>query len=134
MNQTAMKTGTDKARCMECGAPLIPGDGRTDRKFCSVSCKNSYHNRNSEPFREYRMRILRRLDRNHSILSGILGMGRSSLGLAEAMAMGFSPTVYTSGNKKGKHVEYTCFDIRYRISENRLWAVEKVIISFFADP
>ena len=119
-------------KCKECGAPLIQGRGRTDRKFCSVTCKNRWHNRNSEPFREYRQRILRRLDRNHSILSGVVRAERSALGLTEAMAMGFSPTIYTSCAKIGKHVEYTCFDIRYRISENRLWAVEKITLSFLS--
>ena len=122
------------ATCLECGAPLYLEEGRSDRKFCSLSCKNRWHNRNSEPFQEFRSKILRRLDRNHSILCSLVRTGKSALGLTEAMVMGFSPTIYTSSIKKGKHVEYTCFDIRYRISENRLWAVEKIILSSYSDP
>ena len=41
--------------CLECGAPFR---GRSDKHFCSLSCKNAYHNRAQQTRRRHRSDIL----------------------------------------------------------------------------
>ena len=61
--------------CLECGAPFR---GRSDKHFCSLSCKNAYHNRAQQTRRRHRSDILAVLTCNYGILEALLKEGRGS--------------------------------------------------------
>ncbi len=47
--------------------------GRSDKKFCSVGCKNNYHAKLQKASDDYTTRIDKLLHRNHKILMVIMG-------------------------------------------------------------
>ena len=60
----------DRPVCLECGDEIRYG--RKDKKFCSNTCKNRYHNEIQHYSRSSRLRILGAFDRNYSILEKLL--------------------------------------------------------------
>ena len=57
--------------CLECGDPV--GKGRVDRKFCSVECKNKFHNKESYSDKISTARIKKILEKNRKILKKMAG-------------------------------------------------------------
>ncbi len=112
-------------RCMECGKPIR--NGRSDRKFCSPQCKNRWHNARDGRFYTYRLRILASLDRNHLILTRLHDAGIQSMARADIVSMGFRTDFFTGCSRTGRYLEYACFDFRYRISDNRVWRIARVL-------
>lgn len=56
-------------KCLECGDPV--GKGKVYRKFCSVECKNKYHNKESYSEKTSIAQIKKILDKNRKILKKI---------------------------------------------------------------
>ena len=115
-----------KARreCLACGAPIRYG--RSDKKFCSDTCKNRYHNQQMNQFLKIHSKVMRALDRNHKILSHCLSHGLSSIDLNEAIEWGFNPEYVTGLRRSRMRQELHCFDIRYLRSDTRLYNIEKI--------
>ena len=67
--------------CLECGAPFR---GRSDKHFCSLSCKNAYHNRAQQTRRRHRSDILAVLTCNYGILEALLKEERVAVGPGNA--------------------------------------------------
>ena len=111
-------------RCLECGDEIVYG--RSDKKFCGVSCRARYHNREAGSSKS-RMRILSILDRNYSILEGLLSLEITSIGNAELGALGFNHEVITSSAKIRGHTEVSCFDIRYFRSETKIFNIHRAV-------
>ncbi len=109
--------------CLECGAPFR---GRSDKHFCSLSCKNAYHNRAQQTKRRHRSDILAVLTCNYGILEALLKEGRGSARLEELAALGFDPA-YVTGHRRGRfgHNEYACFDILFCRSDTRVFNVRR---------
>ena len=59
----------EEGACLECGSTIR---GRKDKHFCSLSCKNAWHNRAQQAKRHHRARILAALSGNYSILEALL--------------------------------------------------------------
>lgn len=112
------------ARCLECGDEI--SYGRTDKKFCSETCKNRYHNKRTRSARAARIRTLNALEKNHTILDGLLERGITEIGLMELRQLGFSTDHVTCYRKCGHHDEYCCFDIMYRMTASRISRIARL--------
>ena len=114
--------------CIECGDRIRYG--RSDKKFCCDSCKSAHHNRVSKASRNIRRKIQRMLNRNYEILDSLLKADVTASDMMELMSMGFTPGLYTSCRKhvcrQHSHNEYVCFDIKYRMTMNRVSCISKL--------
>ena len=113
----------DLSRCLQCGS-IIDYGGRPDRKFCSAGCKNRYHN-----YRRFRRRdlaqrsVMGRLEKNYEVLDKIIQLGVESMDRVTLAYMGFDPAYATSYCRLGRKNIYTCFNIRYELTQSRIRAV-----------
>ena len=115
----------DAPVCLECGDRI--GYGRKDKKFCSETCRNRYHNQKHHYTRSVKLRILGILDKNYSVLEKLLRLDIRSISLGDAAQMGYNKEFVTSYHKMGGHDEFRCFDSKYRCSESRIFRIERVM-------
>lgn len=66
------------------------------------------------------------LDRNHGILMSLLEKGVTSMNIPDLAQMGYRFDCVTSYHKVRNHNEYRCYDIKYYLSESRLFGLSKV--------
>lgn len=113
----------EEGSCLECGSEFY---GRKDKQFCSISCKNKWHNRQFLERRHLRMEIVAAISRNYEILETLLKEGRVSAGLEELTKAGFNPA-FVTGHRKGRyrHDEYSCFDISFYRSSTKVFNVQR---------
>lgn len=112
--------------CLECGQHI--GFGRPDRKFCSLRCKNRYHNKQRcMDWHAEQDRILRILSRNHDILERLLMMGLPSMDRITLGQMGYNENYVTSFHKVGTHCLCSCFDIQYEKTPSRIIHLESPV-------
>ncbi len=106
-------------RCIECGRPIEVG--RPDRKYCSSSCKNHWHNRRRYQGRELsEASILRILDNNRNILQRLYRMGISSLDKMTLAHLGYQADYITWHHKTGHREIFGCFDFLYEMTATRM--------------
>ena len=117
-------------QCLECGDPVLMEDGRADRKFCCVECKNRYHYRNRRKLRILKGRIHGTLERNYEILDGLVKLGVSSVDRNEAALMGLDLTIMTSCYHVKGHLECACYDITYPLTDKKLSNISKCLTKF----
>lgn len=113
-----------RACCLHCGDEIRYG--RKDKKFCSDDCRASHHNEALKESRAFRRRVLSRLTQNHEILLHLLETGVDSCPLIELSSHGFSPDLMTSCRKVGKHMECSCFEIKYIMTASRIYSISKI--------
>ena len=113
-----------REKCLECGHPIVYG--RIDKKFCSDSCKNRYHNRESSQFLRVHSKVIHTLDKNYRILTHCIDKGIVSIDLRDLIQWGFNPEYVTGVHKARMKTENRCFDIKYLRSDNRIYNIEKV--------
>ena len=113
----------EEGSCLECGKPFY---GRKDKHFCSLSCKNSWHNRQVREQRHMRMAVMAALTRNYDILNSLLKEERVSAELTELEKAGYDPA-FVTGHRKGlyRHDEYSCFDISFYRSSTKIFNVRR---------
>lgn len=111
-------------RCLRCGEKIVYG--RTDKKYCCENCRMEHHNEQLRDSRTFRRRVLSQLSSNYNILSTVLQSGADSIQLADLAAMGFVPGVVTSYSRVGKHDEFCCFDIKYRMTATKVYSIFKI--------
>lgn len=109
---------------LECGKPFF---GRKDKQFCSISCKNRYHNREVQERRSYRLSTISAISSNYQILDAMLKDKRTSADLSELEKAGFDPAFIT-GHRRGslRHDDYACFDIRFFRSDTRIFNIRRL--------
>ncbi|MBQ8021656.1 MAG: DUF2116 family Zn-ribbon domain-containing protein [Bacteroidales bacterium] len=110
--------------CMECGDTIRYG--RADKKFCSESCKNRWHNREEKSTRGYRLRVRNALARNYDILASFYRQGIDNVEMPVLKALGYDPSFVTSIMHVGKRIEYMCYDFRFRQTSLRLSRLTKI--------
>lgn len=111
--------------CLECGDKIRYG--RADKKFCCDECKVRHYNNLAKVSRAYRRKIMNRLSRNYQILEQLVKAGESSVELTDLMSFGFSPDAVTGFHKnRFKSDEYWCFDIKYRMTDSRIYSISKL--------
>ena len=111
-------------RCLECGDDITYG--RKGRKFCCDRCKNTWHNRKTRGTRLAKARVMTMLNRNYSILNGILEAGETSAGVEQLNRMGFNFGYCTSYHKIRRHDEYVCFDIKFTLIGSEVVSIRKL--------
>ena len=121
-------------RCPQCGEVL--SSGRVDRRFCSVKCKNQWHNRQRFPNKEHEVKkVLRILDRNRDVLEKLLKLGIHSTDRLTVIHLGYNLNYFTSLQKLRHRWVYTCLDIRYELTPTRvknisfLWDGEEEMVT-----
>ena len=111
--------------CLECGDKIRYG--RSDKKFCCDECRTRHYNNMAKGSRTYRRKVMTRLTRNYQILEQILKSGESSMELTDLVSFGFSPDTVTGFHKnRFKSDEYWCFDIKYRMTDSRVYSISKL--------
>ena len=110
--------------CMECGDKIHYG--RADKKFCSEECKVKYYNELGKVSRTYRRRVLSSISRNYEILDQIICSGVDNISLVDIMALGFVPGIMTSHRRIRGRNECACFDIKYYMTESRIYSIMKI--------
>ncbi len=110
--------------CLECGNVIRYG--RTDKKFCCDKCKNKHNNLLAKASRSFRTKVLKTLDQNYGILENLLRSGTDSADLTELLSLGFAPAMVTSYTKARKSGIFTCYDIKYRLTETRICSITRL--------
>lgn len=123
-NMDYRKQPAERPECLECGKEIQYG--RTDKKFCSEDCKNKYHNQRHKYSRSIHLKVLNGIERNYAILCKLIRSHVSSIDIGDLIALGFR-VEYSTGYRKYKgHDEYHCFEIKYYITRNRLFGLQKM--------
>ncbi len=96
--------------CIECGRAIT---GRSDKKFCSEMCRNSFHNKRNR--RETVIQVTNRiLQKNYRILQGFLSGNEREITIIRAKSEGFDFNLFTSieFSPSGEPCFY-CYDTGY---------------------
>lgn len=111
----------DKRTCPECGDPVY---GRTDKKFCSDQCRNSYNNKNTGYSNGYIRKINAVLKKNRRILSELNPNGKTKTHLNKLQAKGFDFNYYTNTyTTKAGTTYYFCYEHGYLPLEDNFYAL-----------
>lgn len=121
-----------REKCLECGQPIQYG--RIDKKFCSDTCKNRYHNRESSQFLKIHSKVIHSLDKNYKILNHCIEKGLTSVDLRDIIQWGFNPEYVTGVHKARMKLENRCYDIKYQRSDNRIYNLERVCFPLEDNP
>ena len=102
-----------KKVCPICKTPIV---GRTDKKFCTSSCKSDYHRRLAKHTNNATARIDKILHRNRSILQELMGKKIFQIKIPsielEKRKFNFSYITKYIINKEGKEFRYV-YDYAY---------------------
>jgi hypothetical protein len=110
-------------KCIECNTPIV---GRSDKKFCSYSCRNSYNNRVNSINNSYMQSINNVLKRNRKILEEIGSCKPMKINKRRLLQKGFSFQYYTNINRSKNGTTYYCYDYGYAHVENDTYCIVKV--------
>jgi hypothetical protein len=108
-------------RCPVCGKVVTRG--RVDRRFCSIDCKNRYHNRLRyiERAKNKEVRhVMRVLHDNREVLEKLMKMGVNSVDRVTLIHLGFNLSYFTSLQKVRHRWVYSCLDIQYELTPTRI--------------
>ena len=110
--------------CLECGDKIRYG--RIDKKFCCDDCRNRHYNSKLKEGRAYRRKVLSLLQRNYELLEELLKTGVDSADFADLVTLGFTPDAVTFYHRSRRHDDFACFDIKYKMSESRIYSISKI--------
>ena len=98
-------------KCMECGETIV---GRTDKKFCSDICRNSYNNKVNSLNNSYVRIVNSMLKRNRKILEELVPAVSTKTTKAKLLQRGFNFHYYTNVRHTPKGGSYFfCYDYGY---------------------
>ena len=117
-------------KCLMCGK-ILSYASRSDKKFCSCGCKNMYHNSKRRELGRCRVHMLRMIEGNYRLLEKCIQAGITKINIADAEAMGFNPHFISSQRKVGAHMEFSCFDVGFRVSESRIFDIHRISLHSF---
>ena len=111
--------------CLECGDKIRYG--RSDKKFCCDDCKNRHNNKMAKFSRANRRKVMSMLTRNYMILEQLLKSGIASAEITDLISEGFVPDCVTGFHKNRFQAhEYSCFDIKYKMTDSRVYSISKI--------
>jgi predicted nucleic acid-binding Zn ribbon protein len=112
---------TQKRICPECGYEII---GRTDKKFCSDQCRNTYNNRLKQDVNNYMRNVNNILRKNRRILSELNPHGKSKAHRTKMIEKGFNFDYYTNTyTTKAGNIYYFCYEYGYLPIEDDYFAL-----------
>lgn len=97
--------------CLECKTKL---NGRSDKKFCSDYCRNSYNNKLNRDHTVYMRKVNNNLRKNRRILAKFNPKGKGKVHRMALLEEGFNFHYFTNiyRTKAGKEY-YFCYDQGY---------------------
>lgn len=111
--------------CLECEEEI---KGRSDKKFCSDLCRNSYNNKINSESTNYVRNINGILRKNRRILEGLIPEGKetSKTRKDKLSSLGFNFQYYTNIYTTKKGVSYFfCYEFGYLPIENDYYFLVK---------
>ena len=111
-------------QCPECGEPI---KGRTDKKFCSDLCRNSFNNKANSDSNNFVRNINNLLRKNRRILEELLnGSDTIRISKQKLADKGFNFTYYTNPlTTYNNHHYFFCYEYGYRQLENEQLLIVK---------
>jgi hypothetical protein len=112
-----------KKQCLECNEEFV---GRSDKKFCSDYCRNSYNNKVDSESKNLIRNINNRLKKNHKILTKLNSTGKTKIPKSKLIDAGFYFQHFTNiyvtqtGN-----TYYYLYDQGYLVLDNDLYLLVK---------
>jgi len=83
----------EEKKCLECGEPII---GRSDKKFCSDYCRNSYNNKKNKAAISLIRNTNNRLKKNWRILEKLNPNNKTKVHKNKLLDLGFDFNYFTS--------------------------------------
>ena len=116
--------------CKFCNTELV---GRSDKKFCTTSCKSNYHQERRKQEDSFFFYVQKQLHTNRKILKAYNKTGFTTLRLDMLLEEGFGTKYFTHywKNKKGE-VYFFCFDYGYKKIKTES-GVEKCVLVKWQD-
>lgn len=115
----------DKKKCLECEDEFV---GRSDKKFCSDACRNSYNNKLNSDENNYVRNTNNILRKNRRILKSIIPDGKTKTTTkSKLLSEGYDLKYLTEflKTKTGK-VYFFCYEYGYlQIDEDKVTVVRK---------
>ena len=113
----------EKKNYLECEDPL---KGRTDKKFCSDYCRNSFNNKVNKESKNLVRNINNRLKKNYKILSELNVSGKTKVSRTKLYDKGFDFQLFTSiyQTKTGNNYFYI-YNEGYLLLENDTYLLIK---------
>jgi len=107
--------------CLDCGDPL---KGRTDKKFCSDQCRNSYNNRLNTESTNLVRNVNAILRKNRRILTELNPTDKTTVHKDKLVNRGFNFSYFTSTytTQKG-HTYKFCYEYGYLPIENDFYMI-----------
>ena len=98
-------------KCLDCGEVLR---GRSDKKFCSDQCRNSYNNKMNRDETNYMKNVHNILRRNRRILAELNPESRTKVHKDDLIAKGYNFTFHTNTyTTKTGQTYYFCYELGY---------------------
>ena len=111
--------------CLACGKEL---QGRSDKRFCDVHCKSSYHYRKSiEEAPRFYNQVDNQLKQNRRILKSFNKAGKATVRTETILELGFNPKYFTHYWKNSKGDVYL-FVYEYGFLKRREGNKEKYVL------
>jgi hypothetical protein len=110
-----------KNQCLECKSAFT---GRSDKKFCSDYCRNSFNNRRNSQSNNYIRRVNYVLKKNRKILASYYSPDDCVINRNKLLMDGYNFNFFTSYQKTndGK-TYYFCYDFGFQVVKNNLLSV-----------
>ena len=109
--------------CLECGEKIV---GRTDKKFCSDYCRNSYNNNLNKDSKNLVRNVNNLLRKNYRILEELNPEEKTRTTKTKLLSKGFSFEYFTSiYTTKTGTVYYFVYDQGYLPLEGDYYALVK---------
>lgn len=114
---------SEKGECLRCGTAIY---GRPDKKFCSITCKNAYHNNEVSNHRKARTHAIKTLNNNYEILDKLEKNKIRTISIDRIRELGFDEN-FSTGHRMGRfsHNEESCFDITYYRTQSKIFHIRR---------
>ena len=100
-----------ESKCLDCGEVLR---GRSDKKFCSDQCRNSYNNKMNRDETNYMKNVHNILRRNRRIIAELNPESRTKVHKDDLIAKGYNFTFHTNTyTTKTGQTYYFCYEHGY---------------------
>lgn len=110
-------------KCLECGEKVV---GRSDKKFCSDYCRNTFNNKVNKESKNLIRNTNNRLRKNYKILTQLNTTGKTKVTRRKLFDRGFDFRLFTSiYTTKTGNVYFYLYDQGYLEIENEVYLLVK---------
>ena len=112
--------------CLDCGDKLR---GRSDKKFCSDSCRNNYNNRQNKDANNFVRNVHSVLRRNRRILADLYESGNTRVHLDALLVSAYNFNFMTQVIESENSVSRFCFEYGYReLDDSYIELIKKTVV------